>query len=176
MTVDDYLSGPEQLRPSELVWGVVHEPPSPFAPHQRVTTRITVLLDTYVREHDLGSVLVSPMDVVLDERKALVVQPDVMFISHARAGSIRDFVRGAPDLVVEVASRGTAGYDSGAKLDWYRTYTVLEGWLVDPERRTVTVVNLQLQGESAARSSGSGERIRSAVLPEFEHPAAEFFA
>jgi Uma2 family endonuclease len=176
MTIDDYLSGPEEMRRRELVWGVVREPPSPFAPHQHVITRVTVLLDTHVREHDLGSVLVSPMDVVLDERKALVVQPDVMFISHARAGIIRDFVWGAPDLVVEVASRGTARYDSGTKLGWYRTYNVLECWLVNPEHRTVTVVNLQAPEEEAGRTFRGNGRVSSPVLPRFEQAASEFFA
>lgn len=175
MTIDDYLSGPEEMRRRELVWGVVREPPSPFAPHQHVITRVTVLLDTHVREHALGRVLVSPMDVVLDGQKALVVQPDVMFISHARAGIVRNFIWGAPDLVVEVASRGTARYDSGPKLDWYRTYNVLECWLVDPERRTVTVVDLQTPAETAGPSFRGVEPVRSTVLPRFDRAADEFF-
>ena len=116
MTTYDYLSEPEDLRRRELVWGVVREPPSPFVPHQRVTTRTAALLDQHVREHDLGTVLVAPMDVVLDPERHLVVQPDVMFISHARAGIIRDFVWGAPDLVVEVSSPGTVRYDRAEKV------------------------------------------------------------
>jgi Uma2 family endonuclease len=175
MTVDDYLSGPEDMRRRELIWGVVREPPSPFFPHQRATARMTVLLDTHVREHDLGIVVASPMDVVLDERKKLVVQPDVMFISHARAGIIRDFIWGAPDLVVEVASRGTARYDSGRKLRWYREYDVLECWLVDPERQTVAVVNLQAEGESACQRFTGDARVQSAVLSRFDQAAADFF-
>lgn len=54
---------------------------------------------------------VAPLDVVLDETAALVVQPDVVFISRDRLGIIRNQVWGAPDLVVEVASLGTAERD-----------------------------------------------------------------
>lgn len=176
MTVDEYLSGPEELRRRELVWGMVREPPSPFAPHQRVTTRIAALLDAHVREHDLGTVLVSPMDVVLDKRKALVVQPDAMFISHARAGIIRDLVWGAPDLVIEVASRGTARYDRRTKIGWYRTYGVLECWLLDPGPCTVTIANLQAGTHRSADTFVAEQRIRSAVLPRFNHTAAEVLA
>jgi Uma2 family endonuclease len=174
MQTDDYLAGPEELRRRELVWGVVREPPSPFAPHQRVTTRIAALLDSHVRQHDLGTVLVAPMDVVLDHERNLVLQPDVMFISHARAGIIRDFVRGAPDLAVEVSSRGTAQYDRTDKLRWYRSYGVREYWLVDPLQRTVTVLDLPAD-EKRLGVRGEGA-VQSSVLPLFAHTAAELLA
>ena len=174
MRTDDYLSGSEDLRRRELVWGVVREPPSPFAPHQRVTTRIAALLDGHVRQHGLGTVLVAPMDVVLDDERRLVLQPDVMFISHARAEIIRDFVRGAPDLVVEVSSRGTARCDRTSKVRWYRTYGVREYWLVDPLRRTVTVLDLSETGRRLVVREDAD--VRSGMLPLFAHTAAELLA
>lgn len=173
MRTDDYLSGAEDLRRRELVWGVVREPPSPFAPHQLVTTRIAALLDEHVRTHDLGVVLVSPMDVVLDAEEALVLQPDVMFISHDRSAIVRDFVRGAPDLVVEVTSRGTARYDREAKVKWYAHYGVRECWLVDPEQRTVNVIDLAAGGLIVHRIHRGADPIRSSVLPQFTRAASE---
>jgi Uma2 family endonuclease len=171
MKTDEYLSYPEDLRRRELVWGMVREPPSPFAPHQRVTTRLTALLDQHVREHNLGTVLVAPMDVVLDSDKDLVLQPDVMFISHERERIIRDFVRGAPDLVVEVTSAGTASYDRTEKVDWYRIYGVRECWLADPHEQSVTVIDLP---SAAAGVLYQGNAIvRSSVLPRFAHAAVE---
>jgi len=83
-TVNSYFSGPEQLRRTELVWGIVREPPAPKYGHQSVVTRTVVLLDHYVREHGSGRVCVSPVDVVLDPGKALVVQPDVVCVSNER--------------------------------------------------------------------------------------------
>ncbi len=171
METDDYLTAPEDLRRRELVWGVVREPPSPFVPHQRVTTRMTALLDQHVREHDLGTVLVAPMDVVLDPDKDLVLQPDVMFISHARERIIRDFVRGAPDLVVEITSLGTARYDRIEKVAWYQAYGVRECWLVDPHQQAVTVVDLSPDGASVQYQGNA--IVRSSVLPLFPRAAVE---
>ena len=62
--------------------------------------------------HGLGRVLVSPVDVVLDEKKALIVQPDIVFISRERIGIVRDRIWGAPDLVIEVLSPGTRRRDA----------------------------------------------------------------
>lgn len=170
MKTDEYLSFAEDLRRRELIWGVVREPPSPFAPHQLVTTRVAALLDHHVRAHGLGTVLVAPMDVVLDAEKDLVVQPDVMFISHARESIIRDFVRGAPDLVVEVASPGTARYDRTEKAALYRAYDVRECWLVDPQKEAVTVLDLSAGASVQYRGKVV---VRSSVLPLFSHSANE---
>ena len=172
--VDDYLSGPEEMRRRELVWGVVREPPSPRYGHQSVVTRTTGMLDFHVRQHQLGVVCVSPMDVVLDEKNALIVQPDVLFISNERASIVREQIWGAPDLVVEVASPGTERYDRTTKIEWYRTYGVRECWLIDPHEAVVTVVNLGASRE-ASRSFSGDDPIGSDVLPAFNAPAREFF-
>jgi Uma2 family endonuclease len=171
MRTDEYLSAPEDLRRRELVWGVVREPPSPFARHQRVTTRIAALLDHHVRQQDLGTVLVAPMDVVLDADKDLVLQPDVMFISQARSGIIRDFVRGAPDLVIEVTSPGTERYDRNDKVRWYRAYGVRECWLLDTQRQVVTVFDLS--SNAAGVEFRGAAVVGSNVLPMLPHPAEE---
>jgi Uma2 family endonuclease len=172
MRLEQYLAGPEYPRHRELIWGVVREPPSPFAPHQLLVTQIAALLHEHVRQHDLGRVLVSPMDVILDEANALVLQPDVMFISRERASIIRDFVWGAPDLVVEVASRGTARYDRGSKTGWYRRYGVRECWIVEPERLLITIIDMS-SGDLAARECQGAESLRSKVLPAFTATAAD---
>lgn len=174
MTTNEYLSGPEDLRHRELVWGFVREPPSPFARHQLVTTRLSALLDQHVREHDLGTVLVAPMDVVLDPEHDLVLQPDVMFISQARSEIIRDFVRGAPDLVVEVASPGTARYDRDDKVRWYRACGVRECWLVDSQRQAVRILDLSANDDGVEFRGAAV--VRSTVLPLLAQAAEELLA
>jgi Uma2 family endonuclease len=173
ISLDEYLSGPEDMRRRELVWGVVREPPAARFGHQTVVTQITVLLRTHVHGRGLGVVCVSPADVVLDKEKALIVQPDVFFIAKDRMDIVRDQVWGAPDLVVEGASPSTARYDRTTKLGWYRTYGVRECWLIDTKQRVVMVV--AFEGEGHARSFTGDERVVSAVLPEFKNDAREFF-
>ena len=131
-SVVEYLSGPEELTRKELVWGIVREPAAPTCSHQAVVGRTLVVLATYAARHALGRVLVSPVDVVLDEQKALVLQPDIVFVAGAREGIVRDRIWGAPDLVVEVLSPGTRRRDTSTKRRWYQRYGVREYFIIDP--------------------------------------------
>jgi Uma2 family endonuclease len=173
--VSEYFRKPESLRRMELVYGVVREPPAPAYGHQSVVTRLTALLDDHVRRVHLGDVCVSPVDVVLDPTAALVVQPDIVFVSQLRRSIIRDRVWGAPDLVVEVLSSRTATRDRTIKLQWYRRYGVREYWLVDPGRHTVDVGPLE-RGAGRRRLYRDGTRMRSVVLPDWSHSADAIFA
>ena len=175
LIVAEYLEGPEWLSPRELAWGMVRDAPAPWFGHQLVVGQVFARLDAHVRAQQLGVALIAPLDVVLDEQRALVVQPDVLFVSEARREIIRHQVWGAPDLVVEVASRRTARRDRTTKLGWYRRYGVRECWLVDPDRRTVTVVDLTAKGRGAVARFKGTERLRSAVLPAFDEPADSCF-
>lgn len=176
LTVAQYFERAERLRPHELVRGMLREPPAPKYGHQAAVTRGTVLLDEHVRAERLGVVCVAPIDVVLDEDAALVLQPDVVFVAAARTGIIRDRIWGPPDLVVEVTSPATAHRDRSAKMNWYARYGVRECWLVAPERRVVEVFDLASGPDRRRRVFTGRNRIRSTVLPRFEAAADEFFA
>jgi len=154
---------------------MVREPPSPFYSHQRLVTDLTVLLQLHVREHGLGQVCVSPVDVILDEPKALIVQPDVIFVSNDRIGIVRDQIWGAHDLVVEVISPRTAAYDSTQKLDWFRTYGVRECWLVYPRPQQIVVHTFD--GRRTRKAAyGTEHTLRSRVLPQLRLEVAGVFA
>ena len=174
LTVASYLEKPESTRPMELVYGVVREPPAPRYGHQALLTHLGALLDRHVRERGLGEVCVSPVDVVLDEPAALVVQPDVIFVAADRLSIVRDRVFGPPDLVVEVLSPGTARRDRTTKLGWYRRYGVRECWLVDARKRSVEVIDLRAEVEGRRTIAGD-EPLRSAVLPDWTIPVSELF-
>jgi len=175
-TVDQYLATPETNRPREVVYGVLREPPAPYVAHQFVVTHLGALLDAHVRSHDLGWVAVSPIDVILDRERALVVQPDIVFVAAGRIDLVRNQVWGAPDLVVEVLSRGTARRDRTVKLRWYRQYGVHECWLVDPARRTLTVIDFAGGARPRRRTYRGGAAVRSAVLPRIRLIASEVLA
>lgn len=171
--VVDYLSGLEEVRRRELVWGSVREPPAPAWGHQEIVARVLVLLYTHVHQRRLGWVCGAPIDVVLDERKALVVQPDVLFVSHERASLVDRQVWGAPDLVVEVESTGTRRRDRIEKRRWYRQYGVREYWLLDPVAREVSVFHFE--GRVRHRRCRGPMLIVSAVLPELTVIAEAIF-
>ena len=173
--VATYFRGPETLRPMELIHGAVREPPAPRYGHQSLVTHLGALMHQHVRELDIGQVCVSPVDVVLDEAAALVLQPDIIFISKERLSIIRERVFGPPDLVVEVLSAGTAHRDRTTKLGWYHRYGVKECWLVDRRSRSLELVDLG--GRRPQHYTYVGNAIpQSSVLPSWNVPAEHAFS
>jgi Uma2 family endonuclease len=175
LTVYEYLGLPESMRPMELVYGIVREPPAPTYGHQSALTRLAVLLANHVAAYGLGEVCVAPVDVVLDESRALVLQPDIIFVARERRHIIRGRVWGAPDLVVEVLSPRTAGRDRTTKLNWYRQYGVAEYWLADMAARAIEVVDLRDEETRHVRYAGAAP-IVSHVLTRWTAPADAVFA
>jgi Uma2 family endonuclease len=149
----DYLTSPETLHRQELEFGTI--------------------VREVVRRDASGLVCVSPLDVVLDAERALVLQPDVLYVSAARRHIVRDRVYGAPDLVIEVMSATTRRRDRRVKVGLYRTYGVGECWLVDADTKRVECVTFR---EPARRRIFRGRTaITSAVLGATGFCAADIF-
>jgi Uma2 family endonuclease len=174
VTLQEYLAGDETNLPFELYGDVVREPAAPSWSHQRVVGRLLIALDEHVCRCRLGRVVQSPVDVVLDRERPVVVQPDVIFIAAQRLHICTDRVWGAPDLAIEVLSVGTARHDSTVKLAWFQHYGVRECWLVDPVERKVYVVSLTPASRSTV-SYGEEELIRSSVLPQLDLRVGDLF-
>jgi Uma2 family endonuclease len=173
-TVEEYLGLPETNRPQELAYGFLREPPSPFGPHQLVVGRLYSHLDRHVRWRGLGQVVLAPMDVILDRQKALVVQPDLLFLSTARREIFTNQIWGAPDLAVEVLSATRRHHDRVVKVKWYREYGVRECWVVDPDSREIEVLDLAAP-ESPSRTFSGRQVVRSLVLPNLRLRLASVF-
>lgn len=174
MTTSDYLGGEETTRPRELAYGVLREPPAPFFSHQQLVFRVARLLEDHAEPRGLGRVGLAPIDVVLDADRALVVQPDVLFVAAARLSIIRNQVWGAPDLVVEVLSPGTESRDRVEKLGWYRQYGIREYWIVDLAGERVTVIDFSA-GATDIHVFDRLATIRSRVLPDFQATVFSLF-
>ena len=174
LTTDEYLAGEETLLPQELVWGVVRDAAAPHSRHQRAVFKLARLMQDHVDAHDLGEVFMSPLDVVLDRERALVVQPDIFFVAKDRLGIVSDRVRGAPDLVVEIMSPRPRIGRLDERLDWFATYGVRECWVVHQLSSHVDVLDIGGGHIAARRRFGAGERIESLALPGFPHAFAEF--
>jgi Uma2 family endonuclease len=129
-----------------------------------------------VRERQLGRVWLAPLDVVLDARRALIVQPDLMFISNEREFIVRDRIRGAPDLAVEVLSPASRIGSTDERVRWFGEYGVRECWLVHLDRRDMTVVIYRDRAIDRQRAFSRDEPIVSTVLPAFQLSFREVFA
>lgn len=157
---------PETNLPTELWDGELIMSPSPFFLHQEIVDRFHDLLKAWVRPRQLGKTVAAPMDMVLTMHR--VTQPDVMFISNERLGIIKDRIRGAADLVVEVISPGSRHRDRIEKRDLYEQHGIREYWIIDPEAKTVEVLHLEQGSYQLVGRWHPGERAQSRLLAGFE--------
>lgn len=115
--------------------------PSPKRIHQRIVKEFTKKLDNFVNQRQLGEVFVSPFDVIFE--KGNVCQPDIFFLSTAKSDiSTEEGIFGAPDLVVEVVSKGSVVRDYVEKQNDYQLFGVSEYWIIDPLNETIIVYAL----------------------------------
>jgi Uma2 family endonuclease len=141
---------------------------SPLVRHQAAVRDLCLALHEHVRARQIGEVWVSPLDIILDYEKALVVQPDLFFVSNERAHIVTERVHGAPDLVIEILSPHPRVGVLNEHLTWFAAYGVCECWVVHQIDRWVEVLRFG-GGEIQSREYfGEDEPIRSSVLPEFD--------
>jgi Uma2 family endonuclease len=167
LTTSEYLQTAETLRVQELIYGTVQVAESPSPRHQDLLLEMAVLLRVFVGQHRLGSVWIAPLDVILDPRRALIVQPDLFYISNKRQDIITDRIWGAPDMVLEVMSPNPRIGDLQERIGWFCEYGVRECWLVHQLTREIEVLQLRSAGVLARRTHRGLESIESTVLPFF---------
>ncbi len=147
----------------ELLDGELVVSPPPGMDHQSISSNLVYALERFVREQGLGRVYAAPTGIRFTPDNLLI--PDIMFITrdrlHIRGSNVVD---APPDLVVEILSPGTRRRDLTTKRDLYARFGVQEYWIVDPEARTVEV--LERLGTSFRRVPPLKEGvIQSRVLP-----------
>jgi Uma2 family endonuclease len=168
MTTMEYLATPETALPQELAYGVLHVAESPTARHQAAVGDLYVALREHVQTSGLGQVWLSPLDVILDYDKHLVVQPDLLFISNGRSHIVTDRVRGAPDVVIEVLSPNLRVGKVIDHLRWFAECGVPECWHVHLTQRWVEVIRFGDGLIASRKRFHDRERIRSSVLAGFD--------
>jgi len=142
LTYEDYQKLPDNGTRKEILGGELFVTPAPTPRHQHVVGTLYAALKTHIDARRLGEALASPIDVVLSPTD--VVQPDIVVIADRRRAIIGEAaIHGAPDLVVEVLSPGTAAIDRGRKMQAYARATVPQYWIVDPEAHVIEVHTLE---------------------------------
>jgi len=175
LTVEDYRATPDGTR-YRLVEGELYlMAPAPDLFHQSIAGNIFPLLSRHLeKKPHPGKVFIAPCDVYLDDNN--VVQPDVFFVSNARAKLLADDgIRGAPDLVIEVLSPATARLDKTTKRRVYARTGVREMWLVDPILLQIHLNDYARDPKKAVRILEDDETFETAVLPGLAVAAAEVF-
>jgi Uma2 family endonuclease len=135
------------------------------------------LLRSHLEQQPVGRVFYAPFDVVFSMYD--VVEPDLLYISNERAGTVLDAenVKGSPDLVIEIGSPSTRGRDETIKRRLYKRADVTEYWIVDPE---IDVVRIYCRaGDRFARpvelTVEAGDILVTPVFPGLELPLRDIF-
>jgi Uma2 family endonuclease len=172
-TYEDWRRLPDDGFQYEVLNGELYMVPPPTVEHQRISFRLALKMGTFVLAHQLGEVLEAPCGVQLPGQP-VPVQPDIFFIRAERLHILgREYVEGAPDLVIEVLSPSNWLYDRREKFLAYQEAGVAEYWIVDPRLGTIEVFVLE-KGMFTLVSKSSGEDVaRSQVLEGFEVIAKE---
>ncbi|CAN5474733.1 Uma2 family endonuclease [soil metagenome] len=136
-TLDELHRLPDDGNRYEVVHGALFVTPAPTPTHETVCARLTRILVPYVEREQLGLVY-HPRAVLRFDGSE--VEPDLMVrAEHTGDGSTWSSAP-IPSLIVEVLSPTTERRDRNQKRELYMHAGVGEYWLVDAERRAITVI------------------------------------
>lgn len=174
-TYNSYATLPDDGQRYEIVDGVLFMTPAPNIPHQKVAQRLFRYLAALVEDADLGQVFIAPVDVELSPQ--VVVQPNLIVILNANIQKITSSrVVGAPDLVVEVSSPATVGYDRRAKQDAYAHAGIPEYWIAHPGEQMVEALVLEGNAYQSLGIFRGQATLYSTIVPTIaEIPVEKFF-
>jgi len=141
LTYEDLAAFPEDTLRRELIDGELIVTAAPATRHQEVVTRLAAHLYPIARRQG-GKVYAAPTDVFFSTVD--VVEPDLVFVGRENRTRIEaPFIRGAPDLVVEVSSPSTRRTDVVRKRELYERFGVPEYWFVDLDADRVEIHRLE---------------------------------
>ena len=160
----------------ELIKGRIFKMEVPLTNHQGLSGNLVVLIKNYLKGKSY-KVYAAPFDVRLpkplshrksDEDIEIVVQPDICVVCDLSKIDRRGCV-GAPDLIVEILSKGTASKDVKDKFEVYEESGVKEYWIVSLSERFLNVFRLNEQGKYVPdnRPYVSSDIIRVGIFSDF---------
>jgi Uma2 family endonuclease len=177
LTYDDFVHFPDDGKRHELIDGEHYVTPSPNIRHQKIIGTLYLLIATWLENHPIGQVFLSPLDVVLSDID--IVEPDLLYLSNERAAQVLTplHARGIPELVIEIASKGTRKRDETIKRRLYERKGASEYWIVDPE---IDVIRVYRRGDAgfgrpAELSRDTADVLTTPLLPGLELPLARIF-
>ncbi len=164
----------------EIIKGRVYKLSAPKRVHQTISIRISSKIFNLL-EGQKCKVYSAPFDVRLpvksrkNEDIFTVVQPDICVICDPTklddAGCI-----GAPDLIIEILSKGNNKKELQNKYEVYEESGVKEYWVIEPESQTMLVYTLVNGKYQPSKLLTLGDEIITPILPGFILNLDEVFA
>ena len=155
----------------ELIDGRIYMMASPSMDHQDIAGFIYGELRNYLKGKPCKP-FIAPFDVFLFEKSKEkdkiqnVFQPDVFVVCNKNKMKQRG-IYGAPDFVVEVVSPSSETHDYLRKFKVYMKYGVREYWIVNPEKKEVTVY-CNTEDEEDYKTYTFDDKIKVGIFDDFE--------
>jgi Uma2 family endonuclease len=167
----DYLTWNFKER-VELIKGLIYKmSPAPTSGHQTISMNLTGAIYPFLKKSEC-KLFAAPFDVRLtNKRKSTtdntiidVVQPDLCVICDPSKIDKRGCL-GAPNLVIEIVSKGNTKLELEQKFNLYEENGVQEYWIVQPGDQTVSVFDLVKDKYALRQIYSNDSKIDVAVLP-----------
>jgi Uma2 family endonuclease len=172
-SVSDYLS----LNGNYLVEyssGYIEVLTMPTELHQLIVACLYGLLSAFTAKSRAGKVLFAPLRVQLYPGKFR--EPDIVFMLEKNAARRHNEFWDGADLVMEVVSDDDRRRDLETKRLEYAAAGIAEYWIVDPQKREITVLKLAGEQYEVHGVFKPGQTASSILLPNFTVPVTEVFA
>lgn len=141
-TIEDIYALPEGQR-AELIDGRLYDLAPPDTVHQRIVMNQSAEIRNYIkRQGGDCEIFPAPFAVFLIKDDKNYIEPDISVICDRSMLDERG-CKGAPDWSIEMISPSNPQMDYGIKIFKYRTAGVREYWIVNPQKETVTVFDLE---------------------------------
>ena len=141
-TIEDIYALADGER-AELIDGQIFYMAPPTRTHQRIVLSLSRKIADYIDQNSgTCEVNVSPFAVYLNADDKRYLEPDIFVVCDQDKLDEKG-CHGAPDLVIEVVSPGSREMDYYIKLALYKESGVRLYWMVDIERKTIVVYDLE---------------------------------
>ena len=142
ITADELLAMPKDGYRYELAKGELIQMAPTGYEHGVRTVELTALLHTHIKANKLGVVCAAETGFLLSQDPDTVRAPDISFVSRERvekAGKVKSYWVGAPDLAVEVTSPSDTVRGVEEKVAEWLEFGARLVWVVSPKLHTITV-------------------------------------
>lgn len=124
---------------AELIDGEMFMMAPPSFTHQEILVKLIFEIEWYIRKNKgKCKVIPAPFGVYIKNDNHNFVEPDISVICDEEKRSEKG-CHGAPDWVIEIVSLSSKKMDYVRKTALYHEAGVREYWIVDPNKKTVTV-------------------------------------
>lgn len=164
MTMEEFRALPEGPPYYEYEEGELILVASPTPEHQDIVSELSHVLRQFVRQHQLGRVVME-VDVFLPDGRGYI--PDLAYLAteHLHLLNPTDRkIHGSPDLVVEVTSSMPAR-DRVHKFRVYYANSVTWYWIIDSNTLAIEEYHATPQGYLRMASVAAGEEFRPQLFP-----------